>query len=99
MTGIRARSFHPWHDVPTGPSPRDIVTCVIEIPANERNKYELDKELGVFRLDRVLYEGVHTRSKGFEGAAAAARAVLEAMEIYQEKLAGSVPRGVLSTST
>ena len=35
------------------------VTAVIEIPTNERNKYELDKELGVFRLDRVLYSAVH----------------------------------------
>ncbi|HLS46998.1 MAG TPA: inorganic diphosphatase, partial [Gemmatimonadales bacterium] len=34
-------------------------TAVIEIPANGRNKYELDKELGVFRLDRVLYSAVH----------------------------------------
>jgi len=32
---------------------------VIEIPTNERNKYELDKELGVFRLDRVLHSAVH----------------------------------------
>lgn len=37
----------------------DIVTAVIEIPTNERNKYELDKELGLFRLDRVLYSAVH----------------------------------------
>ena len=35
------------------------VTAVIEIPTNERNKYELDKELGVFRLDRVLHSAVH----------------------------------------
>ena len=36
----------------------DRVTAVIEIPAHERNKYELDKELGVFRLDRVLFSAV-----------------------------------------
>jgi inorganic pyrophosphatase len=35
------------------------VTAVIEIPTNERNKYELDKKLGVFRLDRVLHSAVH----------------------------------------
>jgi len=50
---------HPWHDIPTGPNPPTEVTAVIEIPTNERNKYELDKELGVFRLDRVLYSAVH----------------------------------------
>ena len=32
---------------------------MIEIPTNERNKYELDKKLGVFRLDRVLHSAVH----------------------------------------
>ena len=51
--------LHPWHDIPTGPDPPDQVTTVIEIPTNERNKYELDKKLGLFRLDRVLYSAVH----------------------------------------
>lgn len=32
---------------------------MIEIPTNERNKYELDKTLGIFRLDRVLHSAVH----------------------------------------
>ena len=53
------RGLHPWHDIPTGQDPPDLVTAVIEIPANERNKYELDKELGIFRLDRVLHSAVH----------------------------------------
>jgi inorganic pyrophosphatase len=51
--------LHPWHDIPTGPDPPEVVNAVIEIPANERNKYELDKELGIFRLDRVLHSAVH----------------------------------------
>jgi inorganic pyrophosphatase len=51
--------FHPWHDIPTGPNPPTEVTAVIEIPTNERNKYELDKTLGVYRLDRVLHSAVH----------------------------------------
>jgi len=32
---------------------------VIEIPSGSRNKYELDKDSGLFRLDRVLYSAVH----------------------------------------
>lgn len=56
---IPARAFHPWHDIPTGPNPPERVTAVIEIPSNERNKYELDKELGIYRLDRVLHSAVH----------------------------------------
>lgn len=52
------RHLHPWHDIPTGPDVPDVLTAVIEIPRHERNKYELDKELGLFRLDRVLYSAV-----------------------------------------
>jgi inorganic pyrophosphatase len=56
---ISPRPFHPWHDIPTGSHPPERVTAVIEIPKHERNKYELDKELGVFRLDRLLHSSVH----------------------------------------
>lgn len=59
MPHVHQRSFHPWHDIPTGSNPPAEVTAVIEIPTNERNKYELDKTLGVFRLDRVLHSAVH----------------------------------------
>ncbi len=50
--------IHPWKDLPPGKSPPDLVTAVIEIPARTRNKYELDKDSGLFRLDRVLYSAV-----------------------------------------
>jgi inorganic pyrophosphatase len=32
---------------------------VIEIPKGSKNKYELDKETGLLKLDRVLYSAVH----------------------------------------
>ena len=32
---------------------------MIEIPKGSKNKYELDKETGLLRLDRVLYSAVH----------------------------------------
>jgi len=51
--------IHPWRDLTPGPNPPEIVTAVIEIPQGARNKYELDKESGLFRLDRVLYSAVH----------------------------------------
>ena len=51
--------LHPWHDIPAGAHPPDSVTAVIEIPRGSRNKYELDKESGLFKLDRVLYSAVH----------------------------------------
>ena len=59
MAPVSRPGLHPWHDIPAGPNPPEMVTAVIEIPTNERNKYELDKTLGVFRLDRVLHSAVH----------------------------------------
>jgi inorganic pyrophosphatase len=50
---------NPWTDLPTGKSPPDIVTAIVEIPSGSRNKYEIDKESGYFKLDRVLYSAVH----------------------------------------
>lgn len=51
--------MHPWHDLPAGLNPPEEITAIVEIPGGSRNKYELDKETGLFRLDRVLYSAVH----------------------------------------
>jgi inorganic pyrophosphatase len=51
--------IHPWRDLAPGRHPPEEVTAVIEIPSGSRNKYELDKESGLMRLDRVLYSAVH----------------------------------------
>jgi inorganic pyrophosphatase len=51
--------LNPWHDLKPGPHPPDQVTAIIEIPAGSRNKYELCKDSGMLRLDRVLYSAVH----------------------------------------
>ena len=50
---------HLWHDIPAGKDPPELITAIVEIPGGSRNKYELDKETGLFRLDRVLYSAVH----------------------------------------
>ena len=48
-----------WHDMdPTQITPTDF-TAVIEIPKGSRCKYELDKQVGLMRLDRVLYTSTH----------------------------------------
>jgi inorganic pyrophosphatase len=52
--------MHPWHD--TYVDDAVIATAfpvIIEIPKGSTNKYELDKETGLLRLDRVLYSAVH----------------------------------------
>lgn len=48
-----------WHDInPKRISPDDFI-AVIEIPSGVKNKYEMDKETGLLRLDRVLYTSTH----------------------------------------
>ena len=52
--------MHPWHD--TYLDDTTVATdfpVIIEIPKGSKNKYELDKETGLLRLDRVLYSSVH----------------------------------------
>jgi inorganic pyrophosphatase len=45
--------------LPIGEAAPDEVNAVIEIPRGQTNKYEYDKHLHVFRLDRNLYSPVH----------------------------------------
>ena len=44
-----------WHDIPKNCIQPENFTAVIEIPKGGKNKYEMDKETGLLRLDRVLY--------------------------------------------
>jgi len=50
---------NPWHDVTVGKNVPEIVNAIIEIPKNTRAKYELDKESGLLKLDRVLYGSMY----------------------------------------
>lgn len=52
-------NFNPWHSVSYGDNAPDTVTAIIEIPKGSRAKYELDKETGLLKLDRVLYSSVY----------------------------------------
>ena len=48
-----------WHDFPEkGITPTDF-SAVIEISKGSNCKYELDKETGMLRLDRILYTATH----------------------------------------
>ena len=48
-----------WHDMnPKRITETDFV-AVIEIPKGSKKKYELDKETGFLRLDRILYTSTH----------------------------------------
>lgn len=52
-------SFNPWHHVSPGHNQPGIVNGIIEIPKGTRAKYEMDKDSGLLRLDRVLYSSVY----------------------------------------
>ena len=51
--------MNPWHDLSTGKDAPEIVSGIIEIPKASRAKYELDKESGMLKLDRVLYSSMY----------------------------------------
>jgi len=48
-----------WHDI----SPKRITShdfiAVIEIPKGSKTKYEMDKDTGMLKLDRILYTSTH----------------------------------------
>ena len=46
-------------ELPVGENAPELVNAVIEIPLDGINKYEYDKKLHVFRLDRNLFSPVH----------------------------------------
>lgn len=51
--------FNPWHHVSYGDNAPETVNGIIEIPKNTRAKYELDKESGLLKMDRVLYSSIN----------------------------------------
>jgi inorganic pyrophosphatase len=51
--------MHAWHDIYIDDKLIETeFPVVIEVPKGSSNKYELDKETGFLRLDRVLYSAV-----------------------------------------
>src|ERR1700755_3052369 len=49
---------HAWHQVTPGDNIPEIVNAIIEIPKGSKAKYEIDKESGLLKLDRVLFSSV-----------------------------------------
>ena len=47
--------LHPWHGAHYGPKAPEHVTALIEISEGSRSKYELDKDTGLLKLDRVIF--------------------------------------------
>lgn len=47
-----------FHRLTPGALPPEKVNCIVEIPRGSTNKYEYDKHLGVFKMDRTLYSPI-----------------------------------------
>lgn len=56
---IQKYAKNPWHHVSFGKEAPSIVNAIIEIPKGSKAKYELDKDSGLLKLDRVLFSAVH----------------------------------------
>ncbi|MBE6836671.1 MAG: inorganic diphosphatase [Ruminococcus sp.] len=48
-----------WHDISPKKITKDKFTAVIEIPKGSKIKYELDKDTGLLKMDRILYTSTH----------------------------------------
>ena len=91
--------MHPWHDIDPGPYPPANWTAIIEIPRGSNVKYELDKQSGLLRVDRVLYSAVfYPANYGFipqtlaedddpldEAAEKAQEVIVAARQRYQQR--------------
>lgn len=62
----RSAAAHPWHDLEIGPEAPTVFNCVVEISKGGKVKYELDKNSGLIKVDRVLYSSiVYPHNYGF----------------------------------
>ncbi|UCF99456.1 MAG: inorganic diphosphatase [Spirochaetaceae bacterium] len=51
--------MNPWHDFDQNRIKPENFVVIIEIPKGSKKKYELDKETGLIRLDRILFTSTH----------------------------------------
>lgn len=56
---MKDRKPRNYLDLPLGENAPEQINVVVEIPEKSRNKYEYDKALDIFRLDRVLHSAIH----------------------------------------
>ena len=48
-----------WHDIDARRITPERFIAVVEITKGGKQKYEMDKETGALRLDRILYTSTH----------------------------------------
>ncbi|MBP9698252.1 MAG: inorganic diphosphatase, partial [Candidatus Moranbacteria bacterium] len=43
-----------WHEISAGDDIPNLINVIVEIPKGSKNKYEIDKENGLIKLDRAM---------------------------------------------
>jgi triosephosphate isomerase len=93
----RSENMNIWHDIDGKFINKHDFSAVIEISKGSKNKYEMDKETGLLRLDRIIiaYEPVWAIGTGETATAEQANEVNHAIrevlgEIYCPKCASRV---------
>ena len=43
-----------WHEISAGDKTPELINVIVEIPKGSKNKYEIDKETGLIKLDRAM---------------------------------------------
>lgn len=56
---MNTEKAHPWHGVPLGDKVPEVINAIVEIPKDSMIKYEIDKDTGMLKLDRILHSAVH----------------------------------------
>jgi inorganic pyrophosphatase len=51
--------MNPWHDIPLTEPIDAQLPALIEIPKGSKVKYEVDKDTGLLKVDRILFSSVH----------------------------------------
>src|SRR5260370_6925625 len=63
---MRRSNISDYLMIPPGTNIPSVVSMIVEIPKGKRNKFELDKETGLIKLDRYLYSSsVYPGDYGF----------------------------------
>ncbi len=52
-------AMNPWHDIDASRVTPESFVAIVEIPKGSKKKYELDKETGLIKLDRILFTSTH----------------------------------------
>lgn len=56
---MQTNVLHPWHSISPGEQSPRVVNAIIEIPQGSRCKYEIDKDSGLLKLDRVIFSSFY----------------------------------------